>query len=242
MKRGAMQTDTTQRGVFITFEGGDGAGTTTHMGFLAKALVAQGREVVRLREPGGTAIGEELRAVVLDPANVAMVDECELLVYEAARAQLVAQEIKPALARGAVVLCDRFTDSTLAYQAYGRGLDPSIIERANDFACQGVEPDRTVLMLTGGGASVGLDRATRSEDADRLELAGDAFHERVLKGYLELADRYPDRIRTVVSSDTKPATARKVFASVVDVLECLRGYLDDDAFFEGILSFDKQEG
>ena len=108
------------RGVFVSFEGGEGAGKTTHIRFLAETLEARGFEVVRLREPGGTAIGDKLRSIVLDPGNVAMCDACELLVYEAARAQIVEEVIKPALDRGAVVLCDRFFDSTTAYQAYGR--------------------------------------------------------------------------------------------------------------------------
>ena len=109
------------RGIFITFEGGEGAGKTTHIRFLSEALKAHGREVVRLREPGGTDIGERLRGVLLDPRNTALSDEAELLLYEAARAQIVAEVVKPALERGAVVLCDRFTDSTVAYQGYGRG-------------------------------------------------------------------------------------------------------------------------
>ena len=122
------------RGIFITFEGGEGAGKTTHIRFLSETLRAHGREVLCLREPGGTEVGEQLRAVVLDPANGGMSDEAELLIYEAARAQLMAQVIAPALARGAVVLCDRFTDSTVAYQAYGRGLPRMFVDRVNEFA------------------------------------------------------------------------------------------------------------
>ncbi len=123
-----------RRGVFVSFEGGEGAGKTTHIRFLAETLEARGFEVVRLREPGGTAIGDKLRSIVLDPGNAAMCDACELLVYEAARAQIVEEVIKPALDRGAVVLCDRFFDSTTAYQAYGRGLDADFVRRANQFA------------------------------------------------------------------------------------------------------------
>ncbi|MEF2672656.1 dTMP kinase, partial [Adlercreutzia sp.] len=107
-------------GVFVTFEGGDGAGKSTQIRFLARLLEDAGREVVRLREPGGTAVGEALRAVVLDPAHEAMSDRAELLIYEAARAQIVDEVIRPALGRGAVVLCDRFYDSTVAYQGCGR--------------------------------------------------------------------------------------------------------------------------
>ena len=208
-----------QRGLFITFEGGDGAGKTTHLRFLAQALEARGQEVVCLREPGGTVIGEQLRGIVLDSENDAMCDECELLIYEAARAQLVAQVIQPALERGAVVLCDRYTDSTVAYQAFGRGMQRDAIDRANAFASRGIQPDRTILMLTGGDVEVGLDRATHRSDADRLESAGAAFHARVNDGYLQLAAANPDRIRTVVSDGPKSQTARKVFAELADLFD-----------------------
>ena len=150
-----------RRGMFITFEGGDGAGKSTHLQLVAEALRERGQEVVCLREPGGTIIGEQLRSTVLDPGNYIMTDECELLIYEAARAQLVAQIIRPALARGSIVLCDRFTDSTIAYQSFGRGLERAFVERANNFACQGIHPDRTILMITGGDAEVGIERATQ---------------------------------------------------------------------------------
>ena len=116
------QDTTVGPGIFITFEGGDGAGKTTHITFLAECLRKMGHEVLCLREPGGTAIGEALRSIVLNPENSAMSDQAELLIYEAARAQIVKETIIPALARGAVVLLDRFYDSTVAYQAYGRGL------------------------------------------------------------------------------------------------------------------------
>lgn len=208
-----------ERGLFITFEGGDGAGKTTHLRFLAQTLEARGYEVVCLREPGGTVIGEQLRNIVLDPDNDVMCHESELLIYEAARAQLVAQVIQPALERGAVVLCDRYTDSTVAYQAFGRGMQRDAIDRANAFASRGIEPDRTILMLTGGDAEVGLSRAIHRGDADRLESAGSDFHKRVNAGYLELAASNPSRIRTVVSDGSKSQTARKVFAELADLFE-----------------------
>ena len=205
------------RGVFITFEGGDGAGKSTHLQLVAEALRAQGEEVVCPREPGGTIIGEQLRNVVLDPGNYIMTDECELLIYEAARAQLVSQIIQPALDRGAVVLCDRFADSTLAYQSFGRGIDRQFVEHSNRFSCQGIVPDRTILMMTGGTAEVGIDRATQHKHADRLEMAGSDFHERVNAGYLLLADEEPKRIRIVVSDGSKVSTCRKVFEQLSDI-------------------------
>ncbi|MBO4353299.1 MAG: dTMP kinase, partial [Eggerthellaceae bacterium] len=199
MRPDGWENEMRDKGIFITFEGGDGAGKSTHLGYLTIALRERGLEVIRLREPGGTTIGEQLRSVVLDPQNDAMVDECELLIYEAARAQIVGQVIRPALERGAIVLCDRFADSTLAYQHFGRGMEREWVDRSNEFACQGVHPDRTILMLTGGNAQVGLARATRNQEADRLENAGVAFHNRVIAGFLALAAEDPARIRKVVS-------------------------------------------
>lgn len=227
----APQAGRTERGLFITFEGGEGAGKSTHIRFLAKALADHGCEVVSLREPGGTAIGEALRGVVLDPAHGEMADEAELLIYEAARAQIVAEVIKPALERGAVVLCDRFADSTVAYQAYGRGLPISFVEQANAFACQGVAPDRTILLVC-GDTRQGLVRATHRTGADRLESAGEDFHSRVNDGFLRLADADPDRIRIVTSNDKKSVTSACVFAALSDLFPWMADAAEcDEAFF-----------
>ena len=204
-----------ERGVFVTFEGGDGAGKTTHIRFLANALTAMGREVVCLREPGGTEVGEQLRGVVLNPANSNMCDASELLVFEAARAQLVSQVIAPALERGAVVLCDRFTDSTVAYQGYGRGLDRAFVEAANAFACQG------------------LERATRRAGADRMERAGEDFHARVNAAFLEIAEKNSRRVRLVRSNGRKSHTAVQVFAQLADLFPWMGDFVRaNEAYFE----------
>lgn len=225
-----------QRGVFISFEGGDGAGKSTHLQFVAEALRSRGYDVVCLREPGGTIIGEQLRSTVLDPGNYIMTDACELLIYEAARAQLVAQVIKPALDRGAVVLCDRFADSTIAYQGYGRGLSREFIDIANDFACQSIRPDRTILMMTGGDAEVGLGRATQHKHADRLEMAGADFHERVNEAFCKLAVTDPKRVRLVVSDEPKAATARKVFGELSDLFPWMADEgICTDEFFDALV-------
>jgi dTMP kinase len=224
-----------RRGMFISFEGGDGAGKSTHLQLVAEALRMRGHEVVCLREPGGTIIGEQLRQTVLDPGNYIMTDECELLIYEAARAQLVAQVIQPALERGATVLCDRFAHSTLAYQAAGRGLDEGFVRQANDFACRGVWPDRTILMMTGGDAGVGLQRAMHHKNADRLELAGLDFHERVNAAFYAMAEE-DERVRLVVSDDPKAATARKVFAELSDLFPWMADEtVCTDAFFDALV-------
>lgn len=233
-QRAQRETDA-REGVFITFEGGEGAGKTTHIRFLAEALRGRGREVLCLREPGGTAIGEQLRSIVLDPANAALADEAELLVYEAARAQLVSEVVRPALDRGAVVLCDRFTDSTVAYQAYGRGLPIGFVRRANEFACQGVRPDRTILLVTGGSAETGLARATHRTGADRLELAGEEFHSQVNDAFLHIARDDPDRVRVVVSAGRKSATAASVFSELSDLFPWMASAeAQDPAFFAAL--------
>ena len=218
------------RGIFITFEGGEGAGKTTHIRFLSEKLRERGREVVRLREPGGTAVGEELRAVVVDPKNDNLSDEAELRIYEAARAQIVAEVIRPALERGAVVLCDRFADSTIAYQVHGRGLDAAFVEQANAFACQGVSPDRTILLTTGGSARTGLSRATH-RGADRLERAGEEFHTRVNEGFLDIARAHADRVRVVQSAARKSRTSELVFRELADLFPWMADVVDDPSYF-----------
>lgn len=205
------------RGVFVTFEGGDGVGKSTHIRYVANELCRAGREVVCLREPGGTGIGESLRAMVLDPDNGEISSEAELLMYEAARAQLVREVIRPALERGAVVLCDRFSDSTIAYQAYGRGLPLDFVRRANAFATGGIVPDRTILLVL-GNTRKSLARATGAGAGDRMEQAGEVFHSRVNRAFLKLAKRDPKRIRIVRSSSSRKATAAAVAAELADIL------------------------
>lgn len=205
------------RGVFVTFEGGDGVGKSTHIRYVAHELRLAGREVVCLREPGGTGIGESLRAMVLDPDNGEISSEAELLMYEAARAQLVREVIRPALERGAVVLCDRFSDSTIAYQAYGRGLPLDFVRRANAFATGGIVPDRTILLVL-GNTRKSLARATGAGAGDRMEQAGEVFHSRVNRAFLKLAKRDPKRIRIVRSSSSRKATAAAVAAELADIL------------------------
>lgn len=205
-----------ERGVFVTFEGGDGVGKSTHIRFLAESLEARGVEVVRLREPGGTVVGESLRAVVLDPAHDNMADEAELLIYEAARAQITAEVILPALERGAVVLCDRFYDSTVAYQSFGRGLSREFVDAANAFATRGLRPDRTLLLVL-GTADEGLDRAANRAQADRLELAGSDFHSRVAAGFLSIAEGEPERVRVIDSSGDRSTTSAMIFHELSDL-------------------------
>lgn len=208
------------RGVFVTLEGPDGCGKTTQATLMAEALTAAGREVVRLREPGGTPISEKIRALLLDPANAEMCPDCELLLYEAARAQLTRQTIEPALAAGSVVLCDRYFDSTYAYQAGGRGLDEALVRRANTLGSCGLAPDVTVLLDMPVEAA--FRRATK-DGADRLEAAGVALQQRVRDAYLQLAEQEPDRVRRVDAEGDVHEVGLRIAAALADVLPELGG-------------------
>ncbi len=208
------------RGLFITLEGADGCGKSTQAAILADRIAATGREVVRLREPGGTAVSEKIRALVLDPENSEMALECELLLFEASRAQLVRQVIEPALARGAVVVCDRFYDSTFAYQAAGRSLAEQTIRAANALGSCGVDPDRTLVLDMDTDAA--LARATR-DGADRMEAEGVAFQRRVREGYLRLVAEEPRRVRRVDATGTVEEVAGRLADALVDLLPDLAG-------------------
>ena len=183
-------------GRFITFEGMDGCGKTTQLRLLGEKLRASGRTVAETVEPGGTEIGQQIRRILLDPTNSAIHARTELLLYFGSRAQNVEQVIRPALARGHVVLCDRFTDSTLVYQGCGRGLDSNMILDLDRIACQGLKPDTTVLIEIDGATSLARARR-RNERTDRSEARIDeesfAFHERVRRGYRALAESEPER-------------------------------------------------
>lgn len=208
------------RGVFVSLEGVDGSGKSTQAAILRDLLAQGGVDVVSLREPGGTAISEKVRALVLDPANAEMCDECELLLYEASRAQLVRQVVEPALAAGGVVVCDRFLDSTFAYQAAGRGLDAGLVRRANELGSCGFLPDRTVVFDIDPACA--LARATRG-GADRLERSGLALQERVRAAYLELAREQPGRVRVVDAAGTVGEVTGRLVACLADLLPGLGG-------------------
>lgn len=208
------------RGLFITLEGADGCGKSTQAAILADRIAATGREVVRLREPGGTAVSEKIRALVLNPENSEMASECELLLFEASRAQLVRQVIEPALARGAVVVCDRFYDSTFAYQAAGRSLAEQTIRAANALGSCGVDPDRTLVLDMDTDAA--LARATR-DGADRMEAEGVAFQRRVREGYLRLVAEEPRRVRRIDATGTVEEVAGRLADALADLLPDLAG-------------------
>lgn len=188
------------RGLFITVEGIDGCGKSTQARLIAAALEAAGHDVLRLREPGGVKISEQIRAILLDPANAEMGDVCELLLYEAARAQLVHQVIRPALAAGKTVVCDRFYDSTTAYQAFADGLDRNMVSQANELAVDGCRPDLTLVFDL--PVEDALRRRSGREAEDRLELKGMEFQERVAAGFRAVAADEPDRVKLIDAGES----------------------------------------
>lgn len=178
--------------MFITFEGPEGSGKSTQIRLLAEFMRARGLSVEVVREPGGTPIGDQVRHVLHDTANTAMSPEAEVLLYSASRAQLVSQRIRPSLAAGRIVLCDRYADSTMAYQGYGRGLDLGMLAALTEIATGGLKPDLTLLLDL--DVSAGLSRRrVRGEEMNRLDLEAVAFHERVREGYRLLANADPER-------------------------------------------------
>jgi dTMP kinase len=181
-----------RHGIFLTFEGPDGAGKTTQIQRIAETLSERGHAVVRTREPGGDSVGETVRTLLL---GTKMTPEAEFLLYAAARAQNVAEVVEPALAAGKIVLCDRFTDSSIAYQGYARGLSLDFIRAANQFATRGRIPDATFLLDL--PVETGKARRDRGGDTNRLDNEALEFHGRVRQGFLESAAAEPDRFHVV---------------------------------------------
>ena len=188
--------------MFITFEGPEGSGKSTQIRLLTSWLLAQNYDVVTTREPGGTEIGDQIRGVIMDVGNTGMKPSTEILLYSASRAQIVNELIAPALSDGKLVLCDRYADSTLAYQGYGRGLDLQDLVSITEFATGGLQPDLTFLLDI--DVEVGLNRRIiNDEEMNRLDLEAIAFHKRVRAGYHELVASDPDRW-IVINADRSP--------------------------------------
>jgi len=226
--------DTHSTPAFITLEGIDGCGKSTQARLLAAALEHAGCAVLRLREPGGTEISEKIRALLLDPANAAMSETCELLLFEAARAQLVEEVIVPALAAGQVVVCDRFYDSTTAYQAFADGLDCAMVRSANALAVGECTPRLTLVYDV--SVDEALARRAARAGQDRMELKGDVFQESVAAGFRAIAKLEPERVKLIDAS----AGVAEVFAQTVT---CARraGFALSDADVQVALALEQTE-
>lgn len=210
--------------MFITFEGVEGSGKSTQIRLLHRALASLGEAVVVTREPGGTKIGDQIRKILLDSANRGMVSRCEALLYWAARAQHVDELIAPALKSGRIVLCDRYVDSTIAYQGYARGIDFKILETLREMTVGELRPDKTFLFDL--PVEEGLQRARRrisrrseADKEDRFENEVVAFHERVRTGFLDMAKKEPERFVVLDASMPIEALRERVWGAVSAMLK-----------------------
>ena len=201
------------KGKFITFEGAEGCGKSTQSKLLVEYLQKKGFAAKLFREPGGVAISEKVRAILLDKANTAMNKECETLLYMAARAQLVEEVVVPELEKGTVLICDRFLDSTLAYQGYGCGVDIKTIVAIGEFATKGIRPNLTFFLDL--DIEEGLRR--RGGERDRIELRSLEYHNRVRKGYLDIAKKEPGRVMVIDGRKAK----EEIFAIIKQKVDAL---------------------
>ncbi len=194
--------------MFITFEGCEGVGKSRQIHLLEEYLKKNNISYYLTREPGGTSVSEQIRSVILDGKNDAMTDECEALLYAAARVQLLKEVIAPKLEKGELVLCDRYIDSSLAYQGYARGLGVEFVEKINDYAIKNFMPNYTIfLSLTPEQA---FKRKGGADKTDRVELLGLEFHNKVYQGYLDLSKKYSDRFIVIDASGEKDQTHQKI--------------------------------
>lgn len=203
---------------FITFEGIEGCGKSTQVRLLSKALEETGIHSILTREPGGTSIGSKIRDILLNPDHKRMATEAELLLYAADRAQHVREVIKPSIDNGKVVVCDRFTDATLAYQGFGRGLDMVVIRDLNRIASLGIRPDLTLLLDCPIEIGIGraLERNSKNSHIrdDRFEREALAFHQKVREGYLTLAQAEPERIKVIDARNDVESVRKKIWVVV----------------------------
>lgn len=207
----------TRKGKFITFEGGEGAGKSTQVRLLKDYLEREGHKVLLTREPGGTRLSEKIRILLKDELEDPPIDRTELLLFLAARAQLVKKVILPALEEGTWVISDRFSDSTKAYQGYGRGMDLKLIEEVNDFACEGLKPDLTLFLdldIEEAAKRMRKRESATNTQADRIELAGEEFHVRLRRGFIEMAERERERIKRIDAKGSPEEVWEKVCSEV----------------------------
>lgn len=203
-------------GKFITFEGNDGCGKTTIIKLIYEALLNKGYDVVLTREPGGIEIAEQIREVILNPNNTKMDGRTEALLYAASRRQHLVERVLPAYNRGSIIICDRFIDSSLAYQGIARNLGIDEVLNLNEFAINGFMPDLTILLKV--SCSVGLSRLSGRDKQDRLDIEGDSFHKLVSQGYDIVADRFKDRIKVVNAEQDIDSVLNDTLKIVMDII------------------------
>ncbi len=204
-------------GQLITFEGPEGGGKSTQINMLADFFRSKGKEVLVSREPGGTKLGSQIRGIILSPYDTTIGDRTEVLLFQADRAQHIKEIVLPALEKGLYVLCDRFIDSTIAYQVAGRGFPREFIDQLNDFSAYGVRPDLTLLLDV--DYEIGIKRATKIA-SDRFENEDSSFHNVIRNCYLDIQKNEPDRVKLVNTSETTIATVHE------DIKEIVKGKYD----------------
>ena len=203
-------------GSLITFEGIDGSGKSTQIQMLEYEFDKLGVEYKTFREPGGTELSEKIRAILLDKKNIELISTAESLLFAAARAQLTAEQIKPAIAKGEFVICDRFTDSTIAYQGYGRGLNINNLEKINNIATDGLNPDITfILDINPDVTKIRMD----AEALDRMENIGKDFFERVRQGYHRIKEQNPNRCMEINAEQTPEDVFRDIREIIIEKYE-----------------------
>ncbi len=216
-----------KKSFFITVEGCEGSGKTTQSQLLKKYLQSKGFDVVLTREPGGSIVAEQVRNILLNP-DFKVAPFCELMLYEASRAQHLSEIIKPNLEKGVTVICDRFVDSTLAYQGYARGIDIKVITKLNDIASCGIKPDLTIYLDIPAGEGI---KKAKSVDkggltgGDRIERENIKFHNKVRKGFLQLAKLYPERIKKIKTDKVIEKTQKKINKIIDDFFKKKKIYV-----------------
>jgi len=205
--------------LFITFEGPEGAGKTTVIQKIAERLAQENIDVLATREPGGIEIAEKIRTIILNPAHTAMDERTEALLYAAARSQHYFEKVRPALDAGKMVICDRFIDSSLAYQGYARGIGVDEVLSINEFAIGKKLPDITILFDLDPEIGLARIHAHSEREVNRLDVESLAFHQKVREGYLQLVDRYPERIQVVNADQNIEHVVEDVWALLFDAMQ-----------------------
>lgn len=206
------------RGLFITFEGNDGSGKSSVIEAIKLELENRGYDILYSREPGGSKIAEKIREIILDKDNVGMDDKTEALLYAASRREHIVKTILPALNEGKIILCDRFLDSSLAYQGFARGIGIDNVYQMNEYATEGLLPDLTLLVCVKPEVGLGRIKNNHRGELDRLELEKMEFHQRVYEGYLEVQKKFPDRVVIINGEATREKVREDALQVVLEFL------------------------